>query len=110
MSSTPDVICMLPFILIPSTCFNMSRLMGAMSIELSETSVETYSSDIPVAEHVTIYWTTASVLCVWCFNRNINPSHYFRICTRSSLTSEFQMDLPFDSFSISDLWETIGSP
>ena len=46
--------------------------MGAMSIEQSETSVEEYSSDLPVAKHVAISWTPDSVLCVCCFNGNIN--------------------------------------
>ena len=54
--------------------FNMSRLMGVMSIERNETCVEASSSDHPVADHVEISWTPVSVLCVWCFNGNINPS------------------------------------
>ena len=74
LSPTPDVICLLPFLLLPSTCFNMSRFMGAMSIELSETSVESSSPDIPVTKYVAISWTPAFVLCVWCFNGNINSS------------------------------------
>ena len=53
----------------------MSRLMGAMSIERSEISVESSSSDLPVAEHVAISWTLDSMLSVWCFNGNINSSH-----------------------------------
>ena len=88
----------------------MSRLMGAMSIERSETSVEAYSSDLPVADIFEIYWTMDSMLCVWCFNGNINYSQCFRICTRSSLTSELYMELTFDSCSIADLWETIIYP
>ena len=98
---------MLVTLSIPS--FNMSRLMGAISIEQSKTRVDASSSDIPFAEHVAIYWTPASVLRVWCFNGDINSSHCFWTCTSSSLTSEFQMEIPFDSFSIADLWEMIGS-
>ena len=52
----------------------MSRLMGAMSIGKSETSVEASSSDLPIAEHVAISWTPASLICVWFFNGNINSS------------------------------------
>ena len=44
--------------------------MGAMSIEQSETRVEASSYDLPVAEHVEIYWTPYSMLYVWCFNGN----------------------------------------
>ena len=84
--------------------------MGGISIERSETSVEASSSGLPVAYHVAIYWTQAYMLCVWCFNGNINSSWYSWSCTRSSLTPEFQMELPFDSCSIYYLWETIGPP
>ena len=45
------------------------------------------SSNIPVAEHVVISWTPYYVLCVWCFNGNINYSQYFWSSTRYSLTS-----------------------
>ena len=38
-----------------------------------------------------------------------NSSQYFWRCTRYSLTSEFQMKPPFDSFSINDFWKTTGS-
>ena len=109
MSPNPDFFCLLPFLLLPPTCFIISRLMGEMSIERIETSVEASSSDLPVANHVAIYWTPDYVLCVWCFNRNINYLQYFRICTRSSLTSGFQMETPFDILSIDYLWETTGS-
>ena len=84
--------------------------MGEMKIKLSETRVEASSSDLPVDNNVIISWTTASVLCVWCFNGNINSSQYFRSCTRSPLSSEFQMELPFYSCHTADLWETIVSP
>ena len=84
--------------------FNMSRLMGVISIERGETSVGASSSDTPVANHVAIYWNPASVICVWCFNGNINSSQYFWSCTRSSLTSEFHMEIPFDSCYIADSW------
>ena len=110
LSPTPNIILLLPFLFIISTCFNMSWLMGAMSIEWIETRVESSSSDIPFSEHVEISWTPDYVLSMLCFNGNINSSCYFRICTRSSLNSEFQMEIPFYSFSIADLWETIGSP
>ena len=103
-SSTPNFTCLLPFLLIPSCCFNLSHFMGAISIEKSETRVEAYSSGIRVVEHVAISWTPASILCVWCFNENKNYSHYFLICTKSSLTSKFHMDIPFDSFFIAYLW------
>ena len=81
-SLTTYVICLLPFILIPSTCFNMSRFIGAMSIERSETSVEASYSNLPFAEHVAISWTPDYVLFVWCFNGNINSSKYVQSCTR----------------------------
>ena len=74
MSLTPDVICMLSFVLLTSYCFKNLQLMGAMLIECIETRVESSSSDLPVANHVTIYWTPDSVIYVWCFNRNINSS------------------------------------
>ena len=61
----PDVICLLPFIFIPSTCFKMSQLMGEILIECSKTRVEAHFSDLPVADHVAIYWILTSVLCVW---------------------------------------------
>ena len=54
--------------------FNMSQLMGAISIEQSETSVEASYYDLPVAEHVAIFWTPTYVLCVWFSNGNINDS------------------------------------
>ena len=82
----------------------MSQLMGAISIEQSETSVEASYADLPVVENVAISWTPDSVLCVWLSNGNINDSLYFWICTRSSLTYEFHMELPFDSLYIADLW------
>ena len=53
---------MLTFLLLTSTCFNISRLIGTMPIEKSETRVEAPSSDIPVSDHVAISWTTASML------------------------------------------------
>ena len=77
--------------------------MGAISIEQSETSVEASFSDIHVAEHVAISWPWDYVLCGWCFNRNIKFSRYFQSCTMSSLYSELQMYLPFDSCLIADL-------
>ena len=104
LSPTSDVICLLPVLLPPSTFFNMSRLTVEMSIERIETSVEAYSSDIPVAENVVISWTPDYVLCVRCFNRNINYSRCFCRCTGSSLTSELHMELPFYSLSIAGLW------
>ena len=52
--------------------FNISRLMGAMSIERSETRVEAYYSYITVSDHIAISCNTDYVLCVWCFNGNIN--------------------------------------
>ena len=67
-------------------------------------------ADLPVAKHVAISWNPDYVLCVWCFNGNINSSQYFWRCTSSSLTSGFQMELPFDCCSIAYMWETIGSP
>ena len=48
-------ICLLPFIFLPSTCFKMSHLMGAMLIECSETRVQAQFSGLPVADHVAIY-------------------------------------------------------
>ena len=36
--------------------------------------VEVYSSDIPIAKHVGIYWIPLSVLCTCFFNGNINYS------------------------------------
>ena len=105
LSHIPDIICLLPFIFLPQSCFSMSRLMGEMSIEWNERSVVASSSDFPVAEHFAITWTPDSVICVLCFNGNINYSHY----VRTSLTSKFQIDLFFDSWSINDLWKTIGS-
>ena len=83
MSPTPDSICLLCFIFIPSYCFKMSQFMGVMFNERSETRFEVSSSGLPVAENVEISWTPASVLCVWCFNGNINYSQYFRIFSRS---------------------------
>ena len=84
--------------------------MGAMLIARSETMVETPSYDIPVADHITISWTSDSVLCMWCFNGNIKYSHYFRSCKRSSLTTELNTELPFDMRYIVNFWEIIGSP
>ena len=55
--------------------FQKLWLMGEKSIEHSETSVETSSSGIPGAEHVTISCKSASLLCVWCFDGSINSSH-----------------------------------
>ena len=42
----------------------MSRLMGAMSVKLSETSVEASYYDLPVTEHVAIPCTPDFVLGV----------------------------------------------
>ena len=108
--STPYVICLLHFILLTSNFSKIPQFMGAMLIEWSETSVEEYSSDIPVTEHVKISWTLDSVIYMWCFNDNIKSSQWFWRCTRSPLTTELQMKLTFDRRSIVDLWETIGSP
>ena len=110
LSPNPDVIYLLPFLLLPSTCFNMSQLMGMMPIERSETSVETFSSNISVAKHVTISLTLDYVLYMWWFSGNIIALKYFRSCTRYSLTSGFQIDMPFDSCSIAYLWENTWSP
>ena len=71
---TPYIICMLPLLLIPSTCFKISRLMGSMLIEFIKKKVESYSSFLPVAENVVMSWTLAYVICVWWFNGNINYS------------------------------------
>ena len=84
--------------------------MGAMLIECIETRVESSSSDLPVANHVTIYWTPDSVIYVWCFNRNINSSQYFWSYARVLLTDEIHMELTFDRCSIVYLCDTIGSP
>ena len=83
--------------------------MGVLFIECNETRVEESSSDIPVAKNVAISWTPDSVLCVWCFNGNINYSQYFWRCTRSLLTTELYMELSFDRKYIIYLWEMIGS-
>ena len=110
LSPTPNVICVLPFLFLPWTCFNMSQLMSVIPIERSETRAETSSYDIPVAKHVAISCTPDYVLCVWCFNEDISYSQYFWSCTRSSLNIEFHMELPFDSCYIADYWEMIVSP
>ena len=39
--------------------------------------VELSSVDIPVTGHVSIYWTTAYVICMWYFHGGINYSQYF---------------------------------
>ena len=77
--------------------------MVAMLIEHSETRVEAYSSDLPVSNNVAISWTPAYVLCVWCFNGNINYLQYFQRFKRSLLTTEQQTELTFDRYSIVDL-------
>ena len=88
----------------------MSQLMGVILIEFIETRVEASYSDIPVANHVAISWTLAYVLCVSCFNGNMNYSRYFRGFTRSSLPTGNHMELHFDILFIADLIEMIGSP
>ena len=88
----------------------MSQLISKILIEFIETRVEAYSSDIPVANHVAISWTLAYVLCVLCFNGNMNYSRYFRGFTRSSLPTGNHMELHFDILFIADLIEMIGSP
>ena len=72
LSPTPGIMCLLPFIFLPSTCFKMSQLMDVMLIEIIVTRVCAYYSDPPFAEHVAIYWTPASVICVCLLNGNIN--------------------------------------
>ena len=109
LSPTPDVI--MSYACYPlyfsSIFFNMSRLMGAMSIEWSETRVEASSSDIPVAKNVAISWTPDYMLSLWCFNGNINYSQYFQSCTRSSLTSEFYIELRFYIFPLLIFWKRL---
>ena len=74
MSPTTDVILLLPLLFLTSTCFKISRLMVVVSIEISETGVESYYSGLPVANHVAISWTLYSVVCMCCLNGNINYS------------------------------------
>ena len=62
------------------TIFKMLRLMGEMSIKHSEKRFGSYSSDLPVSKHVAISWTPDSVICMWCFNGNINYPQYFWSC------------------------------
>ena len=59
----------------------------------------------PVSEYVEIYWIPDSVLFMWRFNGNINYSPKFWSFTRSSLTTEIHMELPFDRFPIANFWE-----
>ena len=110
-SMTPDFICMLPYIFLPSSCFKMSQLMGAMFIECSETRVEASYSGLPVTEHVEISWTPDSVIHVWCFNFRINSLQYCWSWKMSSLSTELHMGLPFDRWSIADFggksWITV---
>ena len=85
----------------------MSHFMVAILIERSEKRLEEYYSDIPVANHVTISWIPAPVLYASCFNGHINSLQYFCNCTNSSLTTELQIEIPFDRRYIVDFWETI---
>ena len=88
----------------------MSQLISKILIEFIETRVEAYYFDIPVANHVAISWILAYVLCVSCFNGNINYPRYFRKFTRSSLPTGNHTELHFDDLFIDDLIEMIGSP
>ena len=78
--------------------------MGVMLIEISETMVYESYYDIPVTDNVSISWTPTSVICVWCFNGNINSSWYFWTYTRSQLTTELHMEPIFYRQSIVDVW------
>ena len=67
-----DSLCNMPVNLYLPYFFKVSQFMGTMLIERNETSIEASSSDITVAKHAVISWTLDYVICVWCFNKDIN--------------------------------------
>ena len=75
-SSVSDYWCHIFFTLyIPSfKLFQNSTVDGCSFFGRIKKRVEASSYDITVAKHVEIYWTPDSVLCMWCFNGNMNSS------------------------------------
>ena len=74
---TPDAIWLLHFILIPSTFtkFHVRRMQCQYNAVKQILKKSSY--DLPIADHVEMYWTPDPMLSVWCLNGNINDSQYF---------------------------------